>query len=128
MTPWWRSAALVRFVLAGLVNSGVTYVLFLLLARVLDARIAYTIVYILGIGLAYVLNTLFVFKVSPTKRTALQYPLIYGVQYLYGLAAVSALTLWLHASNAVAMGIVIVTSVPLSFLLNRLALTRRGLT
>src|SRR5438067_1881895 len=85
-----------RFVLVGGVNTGVTFVLFLALCWVMPAPAAYTVTYIAGIGLSYLLNSLFVFQTDISVRTALRFPLVYVVQYLYGLAVVSVLTGWLH--------------------------------
>jgi len=113
---------LLRFVLVGGVNTGVTFVLFLALCWVMPAPAAYTVTYVLGIGLAYALNSLFVFQTDMSVRTALRFPLVYLVQYLYGLAVISALTGWLHVPNSAAILVVIVTSIPLTFVLSRMAL------
>lgn len=113
---------LLRFVLVGGLNTGVTFVLFMALGWVMPAPAAYTVTYVLGIGLSYALNSLFVFQTDMSVRTALRFPLVYLVQYLYGLAVISVLTGWLHVPNAVAIVVVIVTGIPLTFVLSRRAL------
>ena len=50
------------FLVVGAVNTALTYVLFLVLARYTHYWTAYTIASLLGIALSYVLNALFVFK------------------------------------------------------------------
>jgi putative flippase GtrA len=112
----------IRFLLVGGLNTGVTFVLFLALCWVMPAPAAYTATYIAGIALSYVLNSLFVFGTDLSLRTALRFPLVYLVQYLYGLAVVSALTGWLRVPNAAAIAVVIVTSLPLTYVLSRMAL------
>lgn len=118
--------AFVRFVVAGLVNTGVTFVLFLVLAQAMPDALAYTISYVVGIALAYFLNALIVFQAGMSVRTAFRFPLVYGVQYLYGLCLLSVLVSRLHVPSAVAMATVIATSVPLTFFLSRLALRASG--
>lgn len=113
---------LLRFVVFGGVNTGITFCLFLALCLVMPAPLAYTVTYAFGIVLSYALNSLFVFQTDMSLRTALRFPLVYLVQYLFGLVVVSVLTGWLHVPNAAAMVVVVVTSIPLTFVLSRMAL------
>jgi putative flippase GtrA len=54
------------FLVVGAVNTALTYVLFLVLARYTHYRIAYTIASV--VGMSYVLNALFVFKGRHSTR------------------------------------------------------------
>jgi putative flippase GtrA len=111
----------VRFLLGGGVNTAATYCLFLLLQWIMPAAAAYTIAYIVGILLAYGINTKFVFQTKPSVRTALQFPAVYIVQYVSGLVFLTLFT-YVGLTNAVAMLLVIVVNVPISFLLTRYVL------
>jgi putative flippase GtrA len=108
-----------RFLVAGGVNTAVTYLGFLLLAPRIGHLIGYTLVYSAGILLAYCLNALFVFRTEASWRTALPFPMVYGVQYFWGLLLMYLLVDFLGWRSALAMLVVIVTSVPITFLLTR---------
>jgi putative flippase GtrA len=110
-----------RFLLGGGTNTAITYGLFLLLQWVVPAAAAYTIAYIVGILLAYWINTIFVFQTKPSIRTALQFPAVYIVQYVSGLVLLTLFT-YMGLTNAVAMLLVIIVNVPVSFLMTRYVL------
>lgn len=110
-----------RFLLGGGANTAITYGLFVLLQWIIPAVAAYTIAYIAGILLSYVINTMYVFKAKPSVRTALQFPAIYVVQYVSGLIFLALFT-YIGLSNAIAMLLVIVVNVPISFFMTRYVL------
>lgn len=110
-----------RFLLGGGANTAITYGLFLLLQWVIPAAAAYTIAYIVGILLAYWINTIFVFQTKPSIRTVLQFPAVYIVQYVSGLVLLTLFT-YMGLTNAVAMLLAIIVNVPVSFLMTRYVL------
>ena len=63
------------FLVVGAVNTALTYVLFLVLARYTHYRIAYTIASV--VGMSYVLNALFVFKGRHSTRAKFKFPFVY---------------------------------------------------
>ena len=111
-----------RFLLGGALNTAITYAVFLGLSLVVHYSIAYTITYLVGICLAYVFAATFVFGSGFALSSALRFPPVYAIQYLYGLTALWLLIDVLGSSRAVAMLIVIATSIPLTFLLTRQAM------
>ena len=111
-----------RFVIAGAVNTVVTYLLFLGLASFLNHMIAYTLAYAFGIALSYLLNTQFVFRTAPRWKTAAAFPLVYAAQYAWGLIVLYVLVDVLNYRSEIAMLVVIGSSVLLTY-----ALTRRVL-
>jgi putative flippase GtrA len=110
-----------RFLLGGGVNTAITYGLFMLLQWLIPASAAYTIAYVFGILLAYGINTRFVFQTKPSVRNALQFPAVYVVQYVSGLIFL-AFFRYMGLANAVAMLLIIVVNVPISFLMTRYVL------
>lgn len=116
---------LIRFLLGGGINTIVTYLLFLVLSSFMHHTAAYSIVYLLGIAFSYVINVRLVFRSAASVRTAVAYPLIYGVQYVYGLVVLSLLIDRIGLPREIAMLMVIGTSVPLTFLLTRALLKAR---
>lgn len=114
-----------RFVVAGAINTAVTMLLFALLIRVLPHLLAYSITYVLGIVLSYALNTGFVFNSRRSWSTALRFPLVYAVQYLYGVLMMWLLIDKLALGPVLSLGIVIATSIPMTFVASRLILSPR---
>ena len=76
----------VRFVICGVINTGVTFLMYLWLLWLTSYAIAYTLSYVAGIFLSYWLNTKFVFREPLSISRAHQYPIVYLVQYLLGMA------------------------------------------
>jgi putative flippase GtrA len=100
--------------------------LFLYLRNLVDASTAYTLTYVAGIGIAYFLYTLFVFKTGNSKEMAVAVTVTYLVQYVYGLAALNMLIQILKLPAYIAMAIVIASSFPLQFLILQFAAGRAG--
>ncbi|MBN6053686.1 GtrA family protein, partial [Nonomuraea sp. RK-328] len=91
----------------------------------LSPGVAYTVSYATGIALSYLVNTAFVFRVRATVRSALRFPLVYLVSYLFGLALTVLLT---GAGLAPWLAVLPVTAatVPLTYVLSRLVLAGPG--
>jgi putative flippase GtrA len=114
----------VRFLLAGAGNTLASYLLYLAMLNCMPYAAAYSAAYVVGIALSFFLNSLFVFKVRPTWRRFMTYPLIYVAQYAVGLAVVAAAVEWMGLSRALAMLLSIAVNVPLTYLLTRALLLR----
>jgi putative flippase GtrA len=117
--PWSRRREFVRFILVGLVNLVLTYVIYLLLGLFLRYPFAYTISYACGILISYVLNARFVFKSPIRISKAAQYPIVYLAQYLLGMALLYLLVERAHVSSRIAPLVIPVVTVPANFLLSR---------
>ena len=81
-----------RFLASGAANTLATLAIYWLLLRVTGYQAAYTVSYLAGIAIAYLANSLFVFRTRPKIATALRFPSVYIVQYLLGLAILWAWT------------------------------------
>lgn len=110
------------FVIFGLINTGATYFLYLLLLNFMHYQIAYFLVYTFGIILAYDLNSRFVFRVKITARKSFYYPLIYIVQYMIGALLSYILVDLCEVPSRWSLLIVITILVPISYLLNKMIL------
>lgn len=120
------SRELLKFLVSGSLNTALTYLLYYLLLSFLNYQLAYAITYIAGILISYWLNLKYVFQEVGNWKKFILYPGIYIIQYLVG-----ALFLWLLVhkfsfSVTVAPIIVIILTLPMSFLLNRLVLTSKS--
>lgn len=110
----------IRFLCTGGINTAVTYGIYLILLQTVNYQISYTIAYVTGIVLTFLLNRLFVFKVHQGWKSIMLYPLVYAFQYLFGM-----LVLWLGVSYLglnVALGpmVVVILSIPLTYWLSKL--------
>jgi putative flippase GtrA len=109
----------VRFLLAGGVNTALSYGIYLLFLLLFPYKIAYTISFLAGIALSYWLTSRFVFQRGLSLRSALRYPLIYLFQYVMGLIILTLLVEQFHMKARWAPVIVVVCTIPLTFLLSR---------
>ncbi len=113
-----------RFVLFGLFNTAVTYLAYCLLVFVLHPQVAYAIIFALGIALAYVGNSRFVFRRALEWKVAGAYPLVYLAQYALTAGLIHFFGIWLDLGPRIALALALVITTPVSFLLNRLMLGR----
>ena len=112
----------VRFIVAGAINTVVTYGLYLVLLPFLRYLIAYSAAYAVGIILSYWLNSVVVFRQSMSFRGFVRFPLVYVAQY-----AVTATLLWvcvgvLGMTKEVSLLAAIALTIPATFLAARLAI------
>lgn len=115
-----------RFIFWGGVNTLAGYLLYALLLLFLQYLVAYTITYASGILVSYYLNSRFVFRREIAVRKAVQYPLVYLVQYLLGTGSLYLLVRVLKVNKLVAPAIVILLTIPVTFLLGRRIIRGRG--
>jgi len=113
-----------RFVALGGVNAVVTYLIYLALLRWTGYAIAYTVSYVLGIAISYVMNSMVVFRTRMSVRSAAAFPLVYLFQYLVGLALVAAQIELLAVPAWLAPWIATAVLIPASFFLTRYVLHR----
>ena len=124
-----RRAQFARYLVAGAVNTAVTYALLVVAMRSMGYLAAYTIVYALGIAFGYWLQSRFVFHVPLAWRAALRYPLVYLAQYVFGFVLLALLVDTAHIDKDLAALVVVIANVPLGFLLSRRVLLRaRGVS
>jgi putative flippase GtrA len=119
------SRQLARFLVVGAVNSGLTYIAYLVLLRWVSYRVAYSLSYVAGIFFSFVLNSLFVFRVPLRWGRLLPYPSVYLVQYLLGLCVVYVGVELLRWDERLMPIAVLVVTVPVSFVLTRWVLGER---
>ena len=110
---------LVRFVIAGALNTAATYLIYLALLYVVPYVAAYTISYVSGVVISCCLNAWFVFRRKITLAVALPYPAVYVLQYVLGLALLTLLVGRMGVDRRIAPVLVILCTVPITFLLTR---------
>ncbi len=108
-----------RYLLAGGLNTATTYAIYLLLLPLIGYAVAYTVTYAGGIFFAYYLSARFVFRRPLNWRHAVQYPLVYALQYGLGITLTTLLVEFAHVNAEFVPPVVIVITLPFTFLLSR---------
>lgn len=122
----WLGGDKLRFVLAGGSTTAVSYALYLLLLALdLPPTPAYVIAYIAGIGWSYAVNALWVFRAPMHWRSFFRYPLVYLVQAVASVALFKLLIGPLAVAPWLAPLVVVVATIPLTYVLSRAIITRR---
>lgn len=115
----------IRFLIAGGINTLLTYFIYLTFLDIFSYPIAFSISFIAGIFIAYGLNTIFVFKTLLSLRKMFQYPLIYAFQYGVGLLLLAFLVTNLGVDKRFAPLINVLLLTPLTFMLNKWFLVKK---
>ena len=113
-----------RFLLTGLSNTLVTYLAYLLLLPFLPYLYAYTLAYCIAVLNSYFMNIFFVFRKNVSLQSFLKFPFIYVMQYFLGASILWLLVGKLGLSPAWAMVVVIIVTVPITFLSSRIVLKK----
>ena len=108
-----------RFLIAGGVNTTLTYCLYLGLLRLMPYAWAYSLAYVVGLGFGYVLNGKWVFQRQLSPRTATVYPLTYALHYGVGMTLLWLLVELVHVPKAIAPLLVVTVSAPFMYALTR---------
>jgi len=114
-----RGARFLRYLAVGAANTAASYAVYLVLLRFMPYGWAYTIAFVAGIGLAYALQSRFVFGAEASWRTFFAFPLVYVVQYVVGLIALRLLVETGLMSRELALFAVLVVTVPAGFAMSR---------
>lgn len=117
-------SSFLRFLISGGVNTAATYAVYLLLLRITDYKLAYTVAYVVGIVLAFVINRLFVFRTHRGWRSAALFPLVYLLQYLVSLGIVWLWVQQWQLPKEIAPLISIAVTIPMTFVLSRFVFGR----
>ena len=120
-----RHAAL-RFVLAGLANTGVSLAVYWLLLLIAPYAVAYSVGFLVGMLVAFALNTYFVFRVSWSWRKLAAFPLVQLANYVLRLAVLAFVVDVVGVPEQVAPLISIPATIPANFLLSRALMSQQA--
>ena len=110
----------ILFLFGGLLNTVLTYAIYLLLNYWADYRLSYFISYLIGIVFAFYYNSKYVFNTPFSWKFLFQYPLVYIIQYIASALLLTLLVDGITIDKTIAPLIVITLMVPFSYLLNEL--------
>lgn len=114
-----------RFLASGAAQTVASYLLYLALLAFTHYQVAYTLSFAAGIVMAYALNTYYVFRTPWSWKSFLQFPSVYVVQYLTGIALMWLLVDRLGVDDRIAPWLIVVAQIPLTFLLSRRIIAQR---
>ncbi|MEC0227957.1 GtrA family protein [Paenibacillus alba] len=114
----------IRFIVVGMLNTLLTYLVYLLLNNLLNYNTAYAVGYIMGLVFSYFMNTIFVFKGSLTLKKGLQFPFVYLLQFILSECILFILVDQLHFNKTSAPLVVVILTIPITFLLSKLIIKR----
>ena len=114
-----------RFLVAGAINTALTYALYLILLGPLGYFFAYSVAYVVGIGVSYLLASRFVFGTGTTLAGLFKYPFVYVAQYLVGTSVLWLCVEWVGIRQEFALVASIAATVPVTFALSRRVLSPR---
>jgi putative flippase GtrA len=116
-----------RFLAVGSANTLFAYTLYFIFNYFVHYQIAYAGACICGLLFSYWLNTHWVFKEKPNWRAFLSFPMVYVVQYLIGMVSLHFLVETFGFSEWFSPLIVIVLTIPITFILSRYVITKKKL-
>lgn len=109
-----------RFLIAGSLNTIISYIVYLLLLYHLPYLLAYSLAYAISLLFSFYLNAKFVFKVPVKLKKFLVYPSIYLLQYLVGILVLYIAVNFFQISEKLSLFISILITIPVTFILNRM--------
>lgn len=121
-TLWMKitNKVFLKYVLSGGINTISTYIIYLILLKVTNYNVSYSISYVSGIFLSYYLNSVFVFKEQISIRKFIKYPIVYVVQYFVNLILINILIRYFGLSSSLVPIIVIILTIPITFTLSKI--------
>lgn len=109
-----------RFLLSGGINTALTYAIFLLLLKIFSYTTSFTLAYLTGIVIAYVMNRFFVFNHHQGLKSIILLPFVYLLQYVLSIIIlwcwVEKLGLAVRLAPLAAIGI----TVPVTYIFSKL--------
>ncbi|HZY20065.1 MAG TPA: GtrA family protein [Ramlibacter sp.] len=115
-----------RFLVAGLANTGITYLVYLALVQLMPYATAYSLTYALGILLGYLINATWVFSQRPSASSAFRYPLAYLLNYVLGLGLLWLLVDRLRMPKQIAPLAILFITTPAMYAMTRYVFTPRN--
>jgi putative flippase GtrA len=117
---------MVRFAFVGVVNTANYYLLYLLFSTVLPYLAAHTIAFCLAMIGSYFMNCRITFRVQPTLRTFLLFPLSNLTNFVVTSLGLYLLVAHLQMSAQVAPLLAAAAAVPITFVVTHLVLVGHG--
>lgn len=124
VTRWAFTREWGSFLAIGLLNTALSYGLYLLLRLVIDYRLAYALAYIFGIVISYWFNSKLVFRTSFSLRGFLLFPVVYLGQALVATLALQMVVDKWDLDTRFAPLLIAAVLTPVTYVLSKAVLAR----
>jgi putative flippase GtrA len=115
----------IRFLIAGLLNTLVTSLIYIVMLTEFSPSVSYSISFVIGVLLSFILNSLAVFKASLKWLNFIYFLLGYFFQYFIGYVTLYFLvTRLLYDPRHCIIGVIFLT-VPINFIFNKFVFTKK---
>jgi putative flippase GtrA len=118
-----RRGEILRFLVAGGLNTGLTWAIYLGASLFVGYQFAYAICFACGILFSYLVSLRFVFRRPGSWGKLLRYPLVHAAQYVVGALLLELLVRGGFVPAWLAPLIVVAATLPLTFVLSRYVLS-----
>lgn len=115
---------LIKFVIGGGINTAFTYCLYYGLQVVMPYQLAYAFAFAVGIVFSYWFNATIVFHTPVSWKGFFGFPLVYLAQYVLSAILLNVFVERLGIVQSIAPLVVIVVTIPITFVLTRWFLRR----
>jgi len=115
---------LIKFVIGGGINTAFTFGLYFGLQVIMPYQVAYALAFATGIVFSYCFNAAIVFKTPISWKGFFAFPMVYLVQYLLSAVLLTVFVERLGIPQSIAPLVVIVVTIPVTFVLTRWFLSR----
>ena len=117
-----------RFVVVGVINTGVYYGAYLLLNLVLPYLAAHLLAIFVAMVIAFFLHTYWTFQTKPTWKKFAMFPLTNLSNYLIQTFGLALFVETFHLSEEIAPLVAAVVAIPVTFVLSRMLLVDKPAT
>lgn len=123
MYPDSRLRHYTLFIAGGVMNTAISYSVFLSANLLISYQVAYLIAYATGMVFSYVYNSCVVFNIRLSFGGLTAWPLVYLLQYLAGAILLGLLVEWAGIAEILAPLIVTAATVPITYMASKFVLS-----
>ncbi|WP_436861516.1 GtrA family protein [Staphylococcus caeli] len=112
---------IIKFIIVGGINTLNYYIVYLILLKLLDVNylVSHISGFIVSFIISYYLNCYFVYKVTPTLRKFIKFPLTQVVNMGMQTLLLYIFVQWFHISSVIAPFVGLIITIPITFILSK---------
>ncbi|KRG08246.1 GtrA family protein [Staphylococcus sp. NAM3COL9] len=112
---------IIKFIIVGGINTLNYYIIYLILLKLIDLNylVSHVSGFMVSFIISYYLNCHFVYKVKPTWRKFIQFPLTQVVNMGMQTLLLYIFVQWLHISSVIAPFVGLIITIPITFVLSK---------
>lgn len=112
---------IIKFVIVGGINTLDYYIIYLFLLKILGLNylVSHISGFIVSFIISYYLNCYFVYKVTPTWRKFIQFPLTQVINMGTQTVLLYIFVQWFHVSSVIAPFVGLIITIPITFVLSK---------